>query len=254
MSFKKLFKVNTAPRPPKTECFVTQIGAITLNTTIIFMERRTVTISLNVVKDELIFKAPHGFPNTDIQRFIKEKESWIIRKLAEGKRRNENYIPREFTHGSKHLLVGKEFTLNVIISNKRISPVFDEETLTIHAKNDEKIKYELFKWYTIISPRIFGNITTPIISDFFIKYSKSPRSIEYKYVTSYWGICSSKGEIKLNIELLRAPKKCIEYIIAHELCHLIHQNHSADFYKLLSEFMPDWKERKQLLDKTITCK
>ena len=65
-----------------------------------------------------------------------------------------------------------------------------------------------------------------------------------------WGSClAKKGIITLNKQLLEAPRNCIEYVVMHEFCHFIHQNHSKHFYDFLTILMPDWKERKKLLEK-----
>ena len=60
---------------------------------------------------------------------------------------------------------------------------------------------------------------------------------------------ASKGIVALNNRLLEAPRDCIEYVVTHELCHFVHPNHSKQFYSFLSMLMPDWKERKSVLDK-----
>jgi len=65
---------------------------------------------------------------------------------------------------------------------------------------------------------------------------------------SRWGTCRSSGKITLNLRLIELPEPCIEYIVMHELCHLMHPNHSKAFYSFLSVCMPDWKNRKNLLD------
>jgi predicted metal-dependent hydrolase len=66
-------------------------------------------------------------------------------------------------------------------------------------------------------------------------------------MTSRWGTCSRAGAVTLNRHLVRAPLACVEYVVAHELCHLRHHSHDARFYGLLQTLMPDWKERKQRL-------
>jgi len=63
-----------------------------------------------------------------------------------------------------------------------------------------------------------------------------------------WGSCSANGNIILNPELIKAPKACIEYVIIHELCHLLHRNHTKAFFALQSRVMPDWEKWKNKLE------
>lgn len=64
-----------------------------------------------------------------------------------------------------------------------------------------------------------------------------------------WGSCSTKtGRIRINLQLAGKPEKCIEYVIVHEMCHLLEPSHNQRFHSLMSKFLPDWKERKTLLN------
>ena len=66
-----------------------------------------------------------------------------------------------------------------------------------------------------------------------------------------WGSCTRNGKITLNPEMIKAPKACIEYVMVHELCHLVHHNHTRDFYDLQSRMFPDWQKWKDKLEKTL---
>ncbi len=72
--------------------------------------------------------------------------------------------------------------------------------------------------------------------------------IAMRVLETRWGSCSSPGRIALNLKLIQVPKVFIDYVVMHELCHLVEPNHSPAFYALLDRAMPDWRERKGRLD------
>lgn len=254
MSFRKLFSINSKKKKPKEEKITLQIGIHKFSATVIFMERSSLVLAINMKDSEIKIKVPHRVSMNEAVQFATSKQDWILRKISEHDKKHKDHIERSYENGATHLLFGERITLNVIILNKRVAPILNDNILNITVTSEEKVKLAVKQWYAKQAPSKFAEVITPIISNFIRKYNKSPKTIVYKFVKSYWGVCTSSGEIRLNIELLRAPKECIEYIIAHELCHLVHQNHSSRFYQLLTEFMPDWKERKSLLEKTISCK
>ena len=256
MSVRKLFNIAFSnKKAPYTKTSTIQLGMLSLPIDVMFMERRSVTLRIDSNNDTIIMKVPFQVSFEDSIGFANSKKDWILRKLDERNKRRDNYIPRKYCDDSTHLFLGDTFKLKLNITKSRANDnVIEDGILVLNVPSIEKTKVELLKWYVRSTKSNFPTIISPIIADFLIKYGKSPVSIEYKYVKTYWGVCTSNGAIRLNIELMRAPKSCIEYIMAHELCHLIHQNHSAHFYNLLTEFMPDWKERKALLVKTISSK
>ena len=85
----------------------------------------------------------------------------------------------------------------------------------------------------------------------FRKYGVASPTLRIPNMDTRWGFCvASKGIITLNKHLLEAPMHCIEYVVMHEFCHFIHPDHSKKFYALLTMLMPDWKQRKAVLEKT----
>lgn len=74
-------------------------------------------------------------------------------------------------------------------------------------------------------------------------------AVRYQEMISRWGSCRPKtGRITLNLQLARYPEACIEYVLVHELCHLLHPNHSPAFYAAMTHWLPDWQERRQILN------
>ena len=96
------------------------------------------------------------------------------------------------------------------------------------------------------------SLFTEILDEFyplFVPYGVKKPKLRVRTMKSCWGSCLvNKGIITLNRKLLMKPRECIEYVVVHELCHLIHPNHSKQFYGFMEQFMPDWKERKARLN------
>lgn len=96
---------------------------------------------------------------------------------------------------------------------------------------------------------VFGEIVQDIYP-IFQKYGVAVPIVRLRDMDTRWGSCLvKKGIITLNKRLLEAPRNCIEYVVVHEFCHFIHPNHSKNFYGFLSMLMPDWKERKNILER-----
>ena len=106
-------------------------------------------------------------------------------------------------------------------------------------------------WYREHAKIKFAEIAEPIITRF-AKYGAKPSAIYIQEMENRWGSCTPKGKIILNTELIKAPKPCIEYVITHELCHLLHHDHTKAFFELLEVEMPDWKRWKNKLESFMT--
>jgi len=108
----------------------------------------------------------------------------------------------------------------------------------------------LHDWYLEHARAKFQAIATPLIEKF-KKYKIEPSSIVLRDMPTRWGSCTPNGKIILNPELIKAPKPCIEYVIIHELCHLIHHNHTQKFLDLQTREMNDWEKWKMKLEKLL---
>ena len=93
-------------------------------------------------------------------------------------------------------------------------------------------------------PKVVAGVL-PLLKEYGVKMP----AVTARRMTSRWGSCTmAKGSIRLNTELIHYPVACIEQVVLHELCHFVHGDHSKDFYALLMRLMPDWRERKRLLE------
>ena len=131
--------------------------------------------------------------------------------------------------------------MKIIVSPEN-TVVFQDDTIMVYAKNDlpDLIEVLLEKWYFTQARAVFQKISIPLTKQM-AKYNVAPKSFTIKKMKTRWGSCSSKGSINLNLDLIKLPEGCIKAVILHELCHLVHMNHSTEFYALMTAEMPDWK-------------
>lgn len=106
------------------------------------------------------------------------------------------------------------------------------------------------QWYRKKAKIKFAEIAEPLIQKF-KKYNIEITGLYIQDMPTRWGSCTPKGKIILNPELMKAPKPCIEYVIIHELCHLVYHDHTKKFIDLQTKEMPDWKKWKNKLKRLL---
>lgn len=160
------------------------------------------SISIEIRQDATILvRAPYQMQNTEINRFIKEKEDWIVKHLKKAEDRQ-----REMRDIQKLSVQEIQKLTNLAL---KIIPV--------------KVKY-----FAGVMNVNYGRIT--------IRNQKTR-----------WGSCSAKKNLNFNCLLMLAPDEVVDYVVVHELCHLIEMNHSKKFWARVEQVMPDYKKQKQWL-------
>lgn len=221
-----------------------------------FVERKNIkNVNLNVNPDSsVIVRANENVPIEFIESFVKSKSRWILNNQSYfNKVKIENTNKREFVSGESIKYLGKQYRLKVFKSDtESVKYLRGYICLYIKDINNLKKKKKLFEtWIDDRCKVIFEEIFNAV----YIKLSKYgvPRpSIKIRNMKSRWGSCiKDKETIILNKELIKAPKYCIEYVVLHELIHFIYTDHNNKFYEFLSVIMPDWKERKKILDEEV---
>lgn len=195
---------------------------------------------------EVILTAPLLTTDEHIEYILKKRKDWISKKIAFYKANYEPQI-KEYVSGESFKYLGKNYRLKIIQSDNECVKL-QRGYIQIFIRNTsnlEKKKKLLNAWYILKAENYFKKIIA--------KYSNivnvDIQNIRIRQMKTRWGSCNSaKSYINLNSELIKKPSNAIEYVIFHELAHLIHSNHSREFYNYLSTYMPDWKKRKILLE------
>ena len=136
--------------------------------------------------------------------------------------------------------------LQVTIGNKN-EVKYKGRIIEVITKNKINVGELLKQWYRDKAKDKFFALAEPYIQRF-KKYNVAPKEIVIQDMPTRWGSCTAKGKIILNPELIKAPKHCIEYVIIHELCHLVHRDHTQKFIALQTKEMPDWEKWKGKLE------
>ncbi|MCI2046880.1 MAG: M48 family metallopeptidase [Faecalibacterium sp.] len=230
--------------------------SISVGETVIFyqLERKAVkNINLRIRADgSVAVSASADRSEEQIDRFLTEKADYIqnaLRYFSE----LEQYRPqpKQYVSGESFLLLGRSLRLKVLCgSPESVSSDGVYLYLTVKDKNDFAKKQRLVTRY--LDKQCRQNFTEVMDKTYlkFQKYGVEKPTLRIREMQTRWGSClSRKGIITLNKRLVQAPLNCIEYVVLHEFCHFIHPNHSRQFYDFVAMMMPDWKERKEALEK-----
>ncbi|MCV6603051.1 MAG: M48 family metallopeptidase, partial [Cohaesibacter sp.] len=185
----------------------------------------------------------------DIKKAIYKRANWISNRLDEALAVRENVLPREYVSGETHFYLGRRYQLKITETSERHSSVkLKGGLLNIELPIADKsaVKRRLNAWYKERAKSYLGNRVVDVSTT--IPWVKRDLNIKFVKMQKQWGSCSPTGVINLNPWLIRAPRDCIDYVIIHEVCHLVEHNHSKHFYDLLDSQLPNWKHTKARLD------
>ena len=223
------------------------LESITTQNNIQIIKKDIKNITLKVKPTcEVILTAPLLTTDEHIEYILKKRKDWINKKITFYQ---ENYKPqiKEYVSGENVKYLGKNYRLKIIQSEDECVKL-QRGYIQIFIKdknNFEKKKMLLNEWYLLKSQNYFKKI----IANYSNLLNVNIQNIRIRQMKTRWGSCNSaKSYINLNTELIKKPSNTIEYVIFHELAHLIHPNHSREFYNYLSTYMPDWKKRKERLE------
>lgn len=184
-----------------------------------------------------------------IRLFVATKLSWIRRQQKKFKEQPRQTI-REYIEKESHYLQGKRFLLKVIEANAAPKVILQSaNTINIQVRpgsSIEKRKAVMDKWYRDILKE-----SIPLLINKWERILKvNVNEFGIKQMKTRWGTCNTKAKrIWLNLELAKKPLHCLEYIVVHEMIHLLERKHNDRFKELMTLHMPKWKQYKNELNK-----
>lgn len=234
----------------KTVVGMIEYGRETIRYEVRFLPTRR-TLGIEVHPDQrVVIRAPVGCTEDVIADRVRKRASWISRQIADFRRYSPRTPQRQYVSGETHLYLGRQYRLKVGAGETAsVRMTRGQLVVTMPGIPDpERVKTMLHRWYLDHAWRVFSEVLDQCLIRF--KGHPRPRLI-VRAMQSRWGSLSQTGSMTLNVNLVRAPRACIEYVVTHELCHLRHRDHDASFFKLLGRVMPDWEQRKQRLETAL---
>lgn len=220
-----------------------------INFSLIRLERKTFRIEVLPSK-EVIVKAPKSISLELILKRIKKRARWILKQIEYF----SNFI---FTNDNKKyiswenfLYLWRQYILKVEIVEMSECIKLKWKYIIVYIKKHENTEKILRNWYLKNAKEKF-QIYIESIEKNFENFNVKPNKISIRTMKTRWWSCTKKWNITLNSELIKAPRWCIEYVITHEMCHLIEFWHTKAFYELQTKKMPDWEKWKNKLERMM---
>ena len=202
--------------------------------------RKRISVGFDTGAETFFIAAPTKLAGTDILRILGPQISRLMDRLTPSAKRA--LPPHKYEDGEKFYYKGVEYPLKRVHSEKEADLSFREGFFFIGSASGNERK--TFKaWYK----RALYDEIRKILPEWTRRIKVNPASVNIKTVRSVWGSCSSKRNLTFSTRLALVPPDLLEYVTAHELCHLKHMDHSAAFWEELSGHMPDCKERRKML-------
>jgi len=196
---------------------------------------------IQVSSEGVLVKTNKSTSMRELKAFVEKKSSWIVKNLEKfkTKKREEALVT-----GSRIYYLGKSYYVEIVEDSTEQKAVlaFTQAKFVIKVPKDvtqEELYWLLDSFY---KQKAIEKIT-PLLEHWSEEMDLVPSYVGYRKAKTRWASCSSRNHISFNYYLMKLPLSLVEYVVVHELAHITHKNHSADFWGLVGEYMPDYKER-----------
>jgi predicted metal-dependent hydrolase len=207
---------------------------------------RKKSASICLLGDLVKVSVPITLSDSRIRDLLTKRTHWIKSKLQEQSDRPIT-PPKEYVSGETVTYLGKNYRLKVLIGGQpsiKLKRGYVEATVS-HTDIDSKntIRCLLERWYRSHAERRLGEKTVRLAGVIGV----NPASVTVKNYKSRWGSCSTKGDIAYNWRIILAPHSIVDYVVVHELCHMLEHNHSSKYWKHVERHVPNWRECREWL-------
>ncbi len=222
-------------------------GSNLLTYTIRRSARRKKTVALKVEpKGTLVVLAPADCPTDEIDDIVTRKAEWVMQKLQHLREMPSAAAPREFVTGESVSYLGQQYRLKIdssAVGEARLVGEWIHVPVPDGSLKEAYARAALIGWFQ----RQAAKRIRERVEFWRLRVGVSMPSVVIANQKKRWGSCNRHGAIRLNWRLVQAPMRLIDYVVVHELVHILHQNHSREFWQETGRVLPDYKERREEL-------
>lgn len=223
-----------------------QHGTSKIDFEVIYRKRKTMEIRVEP-PGKIKVIAPEGLPEDLIMETVHKKAKWIQRALSSVKDVEYRPYNRQFVNGESFLYLGANYPLQIELDESMRRPEvklnLGKLLVKSPSQDEQVIRGALEKWYRMKCQEKIEER----IEYYKDQVGAEPTEVKVKEQKKRWGSCTAQDRLLFNWRCIMAPSYILDYIVVHEMCHLIHKNHSKDYWASVAEILPDYKERRQWL-------
>ena len=227
-------------------------GSSTIAFELVPADRKTLEISV-LPDGSVTVRVPRGVRADDVLARVARRARWIIGQQRYFAQFQPRTPPRLYVGGETHLYLGRQYRLAVeqgdAESVRLVGGWF--RVAVLGDSSPERVRRLLDGWYKDKARRRLAERFEVCWQAFPNAGLRRP-TMRLRRMRTHWGSLSAGGALSLHPDLVRAPRECIDYVIMHELCHLVEPDHGPGFRRLLERVLPDWERRKHRLELTLS--
>ncbi len=238
-----LKKLRRLINPPAVEQRTIELVGKPVNFTLKRSSRRR-SIGLRIDDCGLTVNAPLRVSEKWLHSVLQEKAHWVIGTLEDWQANKP--APPQWVDGQHISFLGKPLALRVIPGLFDAPPQLHGAHLFVHvtnSANERVVEQVVTQWYQHEAKNLFKER----VAHYAALMGVSPRTVKLSAASTQWGSCTARGSVRLNWQLVRMPLHLVDYVVVHELAHLVEMNHSAGFWRVVEDACPDYKKRRSEL-------
>ena len=230
-------------------CIIYGDSSIAYN--VVYSRRKSVGITV-YPSGEVRVSAPAKMSLSEVRHLVAEKARWIDKKLREFRAEGGRDATKKYVEGEAFFYMGKEYLLNITAGDHGPLVTLGDSRLNVilppgvdGEKRTEMIRGAVFEWYRFHAEMAIDqalNIYSP-------RLGILPLHYKVKNLSKRWGSCTAQNLLNFNAKIVMAPREQLEYVVAHELCHVRVKDHSPRFWALMGQVMPGYLPAKKALRK-----